>query len=173
MIRKAEKLDTERIAEIYGLIIDGDCGTESRVCWQKGVYPTIVTAEDALERGDLFVMTESGRVVASAIINQIQPESYGKCAWSTDARNDEIMVLHTLCVDPSYSGKGYGKRFVNFYEEYAAKNGCRFLRMDTNARNTNARRMYKKLGYNEAGIVRCDFNGIKNIELVCLEKNLI
>lgn len=80
--------------------------------------------------------------------------------------------MHTLCVDPSCAGRGFGKRFVAFYENYAAENECRFLRMDTNAKNTNARRIYKKLGYTEAGIVRCDFNGIKNIELVCLEKNL-
>ena len=42
--------------------------------------------------------------------------------------------------------------------------------MDTNEKNTRARSLYAKLGYNEADIVGCTFNGIRGINLVCLEK---
>ena len=59
-----------------------------------------------------------------------------------------------------------------FYEEYARENGCPYLRMDTNARNLAARRLYAYLGYWEAGIVPCVFNGIQDVQLVCLEKKL-
>ena len=82
------------------------------------------------------------------------------------------MVLHTLVVDPTLAGKGYGSRFVRFYEQYAAENDCLYLRMDTNARNQAARRLYRHLGYREAGIVPCEFNGIPGVQLVCLEKTL-
>ena len=68
--------------------------------------------------------------------------------------------------------RGYGKRFVNFYEEFARQKGCRFLRMDTNQINTVARKLYNKLGYKEVGIVPCKFNGIEDVQLVCLEKKL-
>ena len=61
---------------------------------------------------------------------------------------------------------------VQFYEEYAAANGCRYLRMDTNEINTAARGLYRKLGYREVGIVDCEFNGIPGVHLVCLEKYL-
>ena len=44
--------------------------------------------------------------------------------------------------------------------------------MDTNARNVRARAMYAKLGYVEADIVPCVFNGIEGVQLVCLEKTL-
>ena len=44
--------------------------------------------------------------------------------------------------------------------------------MDTNEKNTNARKLYKKLGYKEPGIVPCVFNGIDGVQLVCLEKTL-
>lgn len=33
-------------------------------------------------------------------------------------------------------------------------------------------RLYARLGYREAGIVPCVFNGIKGVGLVCLEKKL-
>ena len=42
--------------------------------------------------------------------------------------------------------------------------------MDTNEKNTRARSLYAKFGYNEADIVGCTFNGIRGINLVCLEK---
>lgn len=44
--------------------------------------------------------------------------------------------------------------------------------MDTNAVNKPARALYHKLGYKEAGVVPCNFNGIKDVMLVCLEKYL-
>ena len=44
--------------------------------------------------------------------------------------------------------------------------------MDTNERNAAARSLYAGLGYQEVGIVSCDFNGIPGVRLVCLEKLL-
>ena len=35
--------------------------------------------------------------------------------------------------------------------------------MDTNEKNAAARRLYARLGYREAGIVPCVFNGIKGV----------
>ena len=58
------------------------------------------------------------------------------------------------------------------WTQYFRAQGCAVLRMDTNARNLRARRMYAQLGYREAGIVPCTFNGIPSVQLVCLEKRL-
>lgn len=80
------------------------------------------------------------------------------------------MVLHTLVVDPLQSGRGLGSAFVRFYEAYALEQGYPYLCMDTNEKNKNARALYARLGYREAGIVPCTFNGIPGVNLVCLEK---
>ena len=87
-----------------------------------------------------------------------------------DTPDDQVLVLHTLVVDPRYKGKGYGSSFVGFYEEEAAKRGCTACRIDTNERNASARRLYARLGYREVSIVPCNFNGIPHIQLICLEK---
>jgi ribosomal protein S18 acetylase RimI-like enzyme len=42
--------------------------------------------------------------------------------------------------------------------------------MDTNVVNKTARALYKKLGYEEIGIIPCDFNGIPGFQMVLLEK---
>ena len=83
-----------------------------------------------------------------------------------------MCVLHTLVIAPDKAGKGYGRAFLAYYEQYAAENGCPELRIDTNAKNAAARAMYKKHGYKEVGIIPTDFNGIPGIELVLLEKYL-
>ena len=172
MIRKAKSQDLDAVEKMYEEIITAPPLPDSSVGWILGVYPTRKTAEDALGREDLFVLEDEGRVVASAIINQVQVPSYREADWAYAAEDSEVMVLHTLCVFPTESKKGYGRQFVAFYEDYARKHGCSVLRMDTNQKNNRARKMYARLGYHEAGIIACNFQGIPDVGLVCLEKKL-
>lgn len=172
MIRKANSQDIKEVAKIYDEILEREEAGKTRIGWIKGVYPTEATALEAFENGELFVYDEGGVILAAAKINQKQEPAYESAAWKYDAPDHEVMVLHTLVVSPRQAGKGVGSKFVKFYEDYALRQGCRYLRMDTNEINANARRLYKKLGYREAGIVPCNFNGIENVNLVCLEKGL-
>lgn len=115
---------------------------------------------------------EDGQVVAAVIFSQNQVPEYANCTWAYDAGPSEVMVMHTLVVNPALKGGGRGTAFVAFYEKYARSNNCPYLRIDTQAKNTAARALYKRLGYSEAGVVPCGFNGIPGTSLVCLEKYL-
>lgn len=172
-VRKGTGADISQITEIYDrILVEEECGRQA-VGWVRGVYPTEQTALDALAAGDLFVMEERGIITAAARINREQVPVYEDVPWKySDALTEQVMVLHTLVVDPAMAGRGYGSAFVEFYERYAMENRCPYLRMDTNEKNTAARRLYGRLGYREAGIVPCVFNGISGVRLVCLEKRL-
>lgn len=171
MIRKATARDIPAIARIYERIHDREESGAGTTGWKRGVYPTEETARRALAADELFVDERTGRVVAAARINRVQEPEYALCRWQYAAA-DEVMVLHTLTVDPEAAGQGVGSGFVAFYEQYARENGCTCLRMDTNKINAPARALYKRLGYREAGIVPCNFNGLGLLQLVCLEKRL-
>ena len=172
-VRKGTREDVPEIVEIYGRILTNEELGQASVGWIRGVYPTEDTALEALEAGELFVMEEEGALVAAARINRVQVPEYSQISWTQpDAPAERIMVLHTLVVDPRYKGRGYGAAFVDFYERYALEHGCPYIRMKTNAKNAAARRLYSRLGYWEAGIVPCVFNGIPDVQLVCLEKKL-
>ena len=173
MIRKAAAADIPAIAGIYDRILTKEEAGQATIGWARGVYPTEGFARRALEAKDLFVLEDGGAICATARINQEQVPEYAGGDWLYgDAPDAEIMVLHTLVVDPQAAGRGYGRAFVSFYEQYAKDHGCRYLRMDTNAVNAAARRFYAKLGFRESGIVGCVFNGIPDVKLVCLEKKL-
>lgn len=170
MIRKAQEKDLPAVAGIYSDIHTEEEHGRTTVGWVRGVYPTAETAAQSLARGDLFVEEDDGVIVGTAIINQLQVDVYEGAEWSYDVSDNEVMVLHTLVISPKASRRGYGKKFVEFYEQYALLHNCHYLRMDTNVKNSQARAMYKKLGYREVGIAPCVFNGIEGVQLVLLEK---
>ena len=102
MIRKGIEQDIPHIAAIYEHIHDNEeCG-KSTVGWIRGVYPTADTARAALDTDDLFVMEEGGAVVAAARINKIQVPVYADVPWRyPDVPDEQVMVLHTLVVEPA------------------------------------------------------------------------
>ena len=171
-IRKAISADVPAVAAIYDAIHTAEEAGQTTVGWVRGVYPTEKTALAAIERDDLFVLEREGRILGTAIINQCQVSGYETAQWQHPASDSEVMVLHTLVIHPEAAGRGGGRAFLGFYEEYARENGCAYLRMDTNERNARARAMYKKLGYREIGVIPTTFNGIAGVNLVLLEKAL-
>ena len=172
MIRKAVSSDLDAVVTIYNEIIQLQEDGAITVGWIRGVYPTRATAEDALRREDLFVIEKDGAILGSAIINQLQVDVYAKAGWRHEVDAEKVWVLHTLTISPKASGLGLGKQFVDFYESYALDHGCCALRMDTNERNLVARKMYKKLDFEEIDMVPTVFNGIPDVNLVLLEKYL-
>ncbi len=172
MIREARPVDIDAIARIYENIHAAEESGRMTTGWISGVYPVRETAEEAVRRRDMFVLEEDGCILAAAIINKTQVDVYEGAGWSFEASAPEVCVLHTLVVDPQYAGRGIGKRFVAFYEKYALSRHCTVLRIDTNVINAAARALYSKLGYREADIVPCVFNGIPDVNLVLLEKKL-
>lgn len=172
MFRKAILQDVDTITEIYESIHTEEEAGRTTIGWIRDIYPTRQTAVDSVLKGDMFVEEINGQIVAAAKINQEQVPEYADATWQYDALPEQVMVLHTLVVDPKEKGKGYGTKFVKYYEEYALFHGCPYLRMDTNEKNSQARTLYKKLGYEEVSTVSCIFNGIPDVRLICLEKKV-
>lgn len=164
--RKAAAADLDAVTAIYDAIIAEEEAGRAVTGWKCGIYPVRATAEAALTRGDLFVAELDGRVAAAAVLNQIQVDVYAGAPWEHDAPDEEIFVMHTLVVDPAAGRRGLGRAFETFYE------ACRYLRIDTNVRNTRARALYQKLGYKEIAVAPCTFNGLDGVQLVLLEKAL-
>lgn len=172
IFRKATEKDIAAVEKIYVKIHEAEKSGKLTVGWLEGVYPVRETAEKALAADELFIAESDGITVASAILNHYQPDGYDAVKWQYKYGEDKILVMHTLTVDPEYTGNGIGSKFTCFYEKYAKETGCLALRIDTQEKNSTARNMYKKLGFNEVGTTDVSFNGIPSVHLVLLEKDV-
>lgn len=171
-IRIATAQDLDAVARIYDAVLDDQEQNTNFTNWQRGSYPTRNTAEAALAAGTLYVQTEGETMVGCAIFNHEQLSEYGNIPWEYPGEGDEVLVIHTLCVDPAAAGHGYASRMVAFAEELGRKLGCKVLRLDTYEGNTPARAMYTKLGYRFAGGTEFFFQGYIRETLVLFEKML-
>ena len=172
MIRKAGIKDLGAVDCLYREIHDAEASGLITTGWIREIYPIKATAEAALARDDLYVLEEDGDILGSGIINQLQVDVYEGAPWKHQVPDDRVCVLHTLVISPAARGKGYGREFIRFYEDYALQHGCSELRIDTNERNQVARAIYSKYGYQEIDIVPTTFNGIAGVNLVLLEKQI-
>lgn len=173
IIRRATTSDIDAIENLYNKILSKEEESgKVTTGWERGIYPRRETAETALEKEEIFVIEDEGDLVGAGIINKEQVDVYEKAKWKFSAEDSEVMVLHTLVIDPDKSGRGYGKNFVDFYEDYAREKGCKYLRMDTNEKNKPARSLYKKLGFEEIDCIPCLFNGLEGVNLILFEKKL-
>lgn len=173
IIRLAEPADAADVDAIYRKIHTAEEQGLMTTCWQRDIYPVYQTALTAAENKELYIMEKQGTILGAAIFNHRQVDVYAGAPWQYDAPEDQVLVMHTLAIDPDAKRQGLGTRFEQFYENLAKKMGCPYLRIDTNARNLTARTFYQKLGFREISIVPCLFNGLSGFELVLLEKALL
>lgn len=173
MIRPACSADLPAIAQIYEEILDQeDQRPVSYTNWQRGKYPTLDTAKAALEAGTLFVGEENGVLFAAVNLNGVQLPEYDLIPWLFEATPEQVMVIHTLVIRPSCSGRGKAREMVAFCEEEARRQGKTVMRLDTYEGNHPANIMYPKLGYRLAGHARFLFQGFLDEILNCYEKQL-
>lgn len=104
-IRKANGNDMDAVERIYNEIHRAEQKGEAHIGWEAGVYPVRQTAEDALKRENLFVLEEDGLIIGSGIINQNQVDVYADADWRYKADPSEVMVFHTLVIDPDKKGR--------------------------------------------------------------------
>ncbi|MEE1037901.1 MAG: GNAT family N-acetyltransferase [Eubacterium sp.] len=172
IFRKGEERDLDRIAEIYNEFLDYEAEHGTKTNWIKGVYPTRKNAERGLENGTLYVGELDGQVVGSYVLNHIQPEEYAKLQWEYPGEGEEVIVIHTLCIDVNLQGKGLGPQFVEYALEHGRKLGCKTMRLDTYEHNDPAAKMYDKMGFRYVGITEFFFEQAILENLICFEYKL-
>ncbi len=173
MIRRATQSDVDAVEASYQQLLEHEAATHSFTNWKPGIYPTRQDAQGALDDGSLYVLQEDGEVCASMILNQHQAPEYAQIDWLYPAAEAKVLVIHTLCMAPDKSGKGYGTQMVRYAMEHARAMGCTVIRLDTYVGNLPAQRLYQKLGFRTSGRKLVKHHGLFDSELYYLETSLI
>lgn len=92
MIRLATPADLSQAADIYEEILDREAQGPVYTNWQRGKYPTIDTARQALEAGTFYVGEEDGVLWGVVNLNSIQLPEYGAIPWTIPAAAEEVGV---------------------------------------------------------------------------------
>lgn len=135
------------VKAFYDTMIDSQKMMDFDLGWEKGVYPAPAFLLAALRSGTLFLAQESGEIVASMVVNHEGNESYRNFQWPTEAKDDEVTVIHTLAVHPARGRRGIGRRMVQFVLDEAKRSGQKAVRLDVLKGNFPAERLYEGLGF--------------------------
>lgn len=132
-IEKATIKDIGRICDLYN-ILTGIRSSESRM---KKEFLTFSNNEDYY----LMVAKIDGYVIATGV---------GIVFRSLANNCKSYFVIDNLVVDTSYRHQGIGTYLLNRLDEIALNNNCCMSYLVAEARNINADRFYRKLGYTDA-----------------------
>ncbi len=132
-------------------------------------YPTKAIFHRDIKAGNVFVIKEEKKVLATITLNTQQDEQYYGIKWKYQTEN--VLVMHRLAVSPDAQGKGLGKKLCDFTESHGAENGFEVIRLDAYSGNSISCMLYEKLNYHRAEGY-CWFHGNK-LPFYCYEKKLV
>lgn len=150
----AEENEYGMVKAFYHSLIDAMQDSEYRLGWEKGVYPSNDYLKASICRKELFIMTEDARIFSAMIVNHEYNESYEKAKWPTDAKPEEITVIHALGVHPDFGKKGIAKEMVAKVISLAREQAQKVIRLDVLAGNTPAERLYMHMGFQHVDNIR-------------------
>ena len=140
----------EEISEIFALIL-------SRMAWMDrvGIQQWNATKYDKRypmdyyemrqEQGELFVMREADSGKLLCVGGLLRDDA----RWIEKA---SALYLHHFASRPE--DKGAGSIFLQMAEEYAARQGMEYMRLDSAIGNEKLEYYYRSRGYEEAGFCR-------------------
>ncbi|MCR5481442.1 MAG: GNAT family N-acetyltransferase [Clostridia bacterium] len=146
IIKAAEEQYTA-VRAFYHSIIDALKGDPYDLGWKKDIYPGPDFLMESIRKGELYIATEDGNIVASMVFNHDCNDSYNEFTWPTDAKPDEVSVIHALAVSKSHGRKGIGRQMVGFAIDMAEKNGQKAIRLDVIKGNLPAEKLYLGMGF--------------------------
>ena len=133
--------------------------------WDR-YYPNRFIVKLDLKEGNLYgILPDHNKLVGAIVVDTNQSKKYRKLYWEDGEGNP--LVIHRLAVHPLYQGKGYGKRLLQFAEEFARLNEYSSIRLDVFCVNDGAVKMYERSGYQERGTIHFPF---RSAPYKCYEK---
>ena len=162
------KADQSHVDAVWSII--DRCRTALRergvIQWQDA-YPTREHVIGDAAAGQLYVLAEDGRCVATVAMDTHEEPEWASVPWETP---QPALIVHRLCVDPDAQGRGYARQLMDFVEAHAARSGFASIRLDAFSGNAQALALYRGRGYREAGQVY--FPG-RDLPFVCFEREAV
>ena len=126
----------------------------------QGGYPSADMVRAAIHERGLIIGEEQGMIITAIILNHDADPAYDNVKWRIEARPEQVMIMHALRVSPEFSGRGYGKRMVDYCIARAKNTGLKAIRLDTLDENTIAQKLYLSMGFSFVDTVEIEYKDI-------------
>ena len=121
-------------------IQDGDLWNDTGKTNDEQFHKTFNGALKSSELISLMIFEEDGKPVGFANLMTIYS------VWA----HGKALVLDDLYLKQSARGKGYGKKALEYIEQFAIERGCKRLQFQSEITNPNAMEFYISQGYSPA-----------------------
>ena len=146
-VKQAKIDELNMIVNFYSDLIDSMNNAEFKPAWKMGVYPTEQLFYYAIKQQTLYLAYLENCLVGALILNHNCEPEYEKMKWQTDAKKDEVIIVHLLGVSAAYQKKGVGKQIVANVIEICKKNQIKAIRLDVLKQNVPAAKLYLSMGF--------------------------
>lgn len=119
--------------------------------WIYGLHPTEEMICGYIRSGVMYRCEKHGQLCSAFALTPSQGSDYHETAWAVQLADDDVAVLHLLCVDPRYQRQGIGRGSMELAIGISREMGKKALRLDALACNTPAQRLYESLGFQKRG----------------------
>lgn len=147
---QATELDFEQVVQFYRDAIARTAHMDSYARWEYGKHPTDAMLRGYIERGALYLGKQDGCLVSAVAVTS-QSADYHDTEWSVPLADEEVAVVHLLCVTPDWQGMGIARETMEQVIERGRATGKRAVRLDALTCNTPAHRLYESLGFRKRG----------------------
>lgn len=152
--RLAKEIDREKIEKIYE---DGSLKLKSLGInqWQGNEKPNLNNFSN-LNENDIIYVLEDKEIIVSTLIIYDKDEDYENNLVGTWNSPKPYVVLHRIATLSGARKKGYGRKIIEFAENYARENNFKSVRVDTHRENKSMQNLLNSMEYNYVGIVYLD-----------------
>jgi len=153
------------MAELRGLILR-EANSQDAEQIQKNLFPnkTLEQIENRIKNSG-----HKRRIVAECN-NEII--GYAVLAFRT-VPHAHTALLHSLFVKDNFRNKGIGSKIIEYAEKLVLQNKIEILLLEVGAENKNATNLYKKLGFEEYGLLQKGYKKDGNYKDLVLMKKFL
>lgn len=169
-VRLATAADVPQVMEIVNRVVPA-MNAEGNYQWVLDDYPNAGVFLNDVDSAQLWVAEDvsTGELAGMAAISTAPEPEYMRCTGWADASAPTV-VVHRLAAHPSFRGRGVAAALFRQAESVAAARGVRFVRVDTNARNSATTALFPRLGFRFTGEINLDRR--PGQRFLCFEKEV-
>lgn len=148
---KCEVSDFEKITEFYKYVSEHTQHMDKYGRWIYGQHPTDKMIKQYIDGGYMFYLKNDSSIIAAVALTPFQGNDYHPVNWSAKLNDEEVCVVHILCVNPDLQRGGIAKTVMKEVIEFAEETGKKAIRLDALCCNEPAHKLYEKMGFVKCG----------------------